>query len=78
MENIFGRGSLIKLKVRQSPVSSIVSVDIGLGASDLPPTEFLNYSEHHSLFQAWVDLFYNTMQDLWHSDTTLDTNENGK
>lgn len=58
----FEMGSLIKAKFDAEKKKYI---HIELGESLLPMAELLNYSNSPPLLQAWINLFYQTIEELW-------------
>ena len=58
----FELGSLIKAKFDTRKENTI---HIKLGESLLPMPELLNYNNNPPLLQGWINLFYETIEELW-------------
>ena len=72
INQVLGKGSIVEVRVENGLANTkIVRLEVGVGASDLPPEEFLHYEKNQPLFQAWVELFYKSMEELWENDMDL-------
>ena len=71
MAAIFGKGSLINLNMIETQGPGPIKMGISLGTSDLPTSVLLDFANNPPLLQAWVDLFYKCMEELWSPDSLV-------
>ena len=64
MMRTFSENSLIRLLIESVP-NGMDRVHVDFGGPDVPRSVLLSYENNPPLLQAWVDLFYRSMDELW-------------